>query len=204
MINTEILCIFILHNYILEDFIETAKSTYSLNCQKKPLKEYTFSKTLLQKLINQYPKSSRENISKITSCFKKDIEAIKCKSADHIDSTFQILYQKLLGMPTFDSVLVAISLAELFLTTTNHMPSTAKLILNQLPISNTSVHQLESALPTSLQSKDLSTPRVIETNDENSSPSNHSNNQILKTELRRKIYEKSYYNILQGNNIFFF
>ena len=105
-------------------------------------------------------------------------------------------------MPTFDSVLVAISLAELFLTTTNHMPSTAKLILNQLPISNTSVHQLESALPTSLQSKDLSTPRVIETNDENSSPSNHSNNQILKTELRRKIYEKSYYNILQGNNLY--
>ena len=107
-------------------------------------------------------------------------------------------------MPTFDSVLVAISLAELFLTTTNHMPSTAKLILNQLPISNTSVHQLESALPTSLQSKDLSTPRVIETNDENSSPSNHSNNQILKTELRRKIYEKSYYNILQGNNLYSF
>ena len=166
--------------------------------------EYTFSKTLLQTLINQYPKSSQENISKITSCFKKDIEAIKYKSADHIDKTFQMLYHKLLGMPTFDSALVAISLADLFLTTTNHLPSTAKFIINQLPIQNTTVHQLESTLPTSLQPKDQSTPRVIETNDENSSPANHSNNPISKTELRRKIYEKSYCNILQGNNVFLF
>ena len=121
-----------------------------------------FTLEYLNQLLLQYPDESRQTASDIVGGFQDAIDDIEDINMDDMDEAYNMLYQNLMTMPTFQGIqsrLAAITLAKFFLEKFQYLP-TPSIPLIQTSELNSSLSALANSRPASIDSNDVSRVRT--------------------------------------------
>lgn len=117
----------------------------------------------LNQLLLRYPENSRHTASEIVGGFQEAIDDIEDINMDDMDEAYNMLYQNLMTMPTFQGIqsrLAAITLAKFFLEKFQYLP-TPSIPLIQTSESNSSPNPSAISRSPSIDSNDLSRGRAV-------------------------------------------
>lgn len=116
---------------------------------------------LNQRLL-QYPDESRQKASEIVSGFHEAIDDIEDINMDDMDEAYNMLYQNLMTMPTFQGIqsrLAAITLAKFFLEKFQYLPTPSIPLIQTNETNNASTPSANSR-PSSVDSNDVARVRA--------------------------------------------
>ena len=104
----------------------------------------------LDQLLLQYPTESRQTASEIVGGFQEAIDDIEDINMDDMDEAYNMLYQNLMTMPTFQGIqsrLAAITLAKFFLDKFQYLPTPSIPLIQSAEAMTNSHRQNSSSLP---------------------------------------------------------
>ena len=90
----------------------------------------------MNQLLLRYPEESRQIASDIVGGFQEAIDDIEDINMDDMDEAYNMLYQNLMTIPTFQGIqsrLAAITLAKFFLEKFQYLPTPSKLQISRSP-----------------------------------------------------------------------
>ena len=113
--------------------------------------------TYLNQLLSQYPEKSRQTAFEIVGGFQEAIDDIEDINMDDMDEAYNMLYQNLMTMPTFQGIqsrLAAITLAKFFLDKFQYLPTPSIPLIQSSDTSNSLPNAVTQRRSSSLDSND--------------------------------------------------
>ena len=145
----------------------TTKNNPGPNIRSKPEEHEGISKLTLEylnQLLLKYPDDSRQTASEIVGGFQDAIDDIEDINMDDMDEAYNMLYQNLMTMPTFQGIqsrLAAITLAKFFLQKFQYLPTPSIPLIQNTEPPNSHPNSLPLSRSSSIDTNETSTVSVL-------------------------------------------